>query len=282
MGGDLISKGRHRMAISNLALAKHLDGSSVSANDIKVGLLVNFPSGLGGVIEHKCVNVTAEKAEFYSTNKEWPTGFTMILNVADFTLEDFELLTEALVAYSKWDKHPTDEQRAIVRKAHELGYAYSISHTQANWTDKGIDAYGAVSAQMNIINAAPLLLKPLSQQIKEAGGEGFNDSVKVEKIENSFSCVYTFKTEMGEKSIRTLNEFSVGMIDHTENHFVKFNGDTSEYTLVTPRETQNGSKKILLIKSLGYSFDEMMKTLKEMWPNRVVWKLDNPNDFFSR
>ena len=231
------------MAISNLALAKNLDGSSVSPSDIKVGLLVNFPSGLGGSIEHECVSVTSEKAEFNSTNKEWPTEFTMVFNEPEFSREDFELLAGALVDYSKWDKHPTDEQRSIVQKAHELGYAYSISHTQANWTDKGIDAYGAVLAKVDVINAAPLLLKPLSQQIKEAGGEGLNDSVKVEKIKNSFSCVYSFKTEMGEKSIRTLNEFSVGMIDHTENHFVKFNGDTSEYTLVTPRETQKSLKR---------------------------------------
>lgn len=129
------------MAISNLALTKHLDGRPVSANEVKVGLLVTFPSNFGGVIEHKCVSVNAEKAEFDSTNKDWPTGFVMSFNEADFTLADFELLAEALATYSKWDKQPTNEQRTLVRRAHELGYAHSISYTQASWTDKGIEAY---------------------------------------------------------------------------------------------------------------------------------------------
>ena len=106
-----------------------------------LGVFQSCPSNFGGVIEHMCVSMDTDKAEFVSTNKDWPTGFVMAFDQPDFTLADFEMLAEALTAYSKWNIQPSNEQREIVRKAHELGYAHAISYTQASWSDKGIEVY---------------------------------------------------------------------------------------------------------------------------------------------
>ena len=127
-----------------------------------------------------------------------------------------------------------------------------------------------------IINAVPLLLKPLSQQIKEAGGEGYNSSVCVQAVSNSFSHLYVFETSDGKKAIKTQNVFYVGMISSAKKHFVQFNGDTEEYTLVTQQERPKNESKLLFIKSLGHSFAEMQLALEAIWPERLVWDLTNP------
>jgi len=128
----------------------------------------------------------------------------------------------------------------------------------------------------NIINAAPLCLTPLSQQIKEAGGEGFNCDVKVTPIKGSFSSIYTFQTAEGEKSIKTVNDYQVGVLTAEEKHLIRFNADKKEYTLVTRREIKKAPYKTLLVKPLGSSFDEMIDELNKMYPNRFAWSFENP------
>jgi hypothetical protein len=130
----------------------------------------------------------------------------------------------------------------------------------------------------SIITAAPLMLKSLSQQIQDAGGEGFNCSVKVERIKNSFSEFYHFDTPSGPKTIKTLNRFTVGMIDDAVNHFVEFDGDTKEYSLVTPHSFKKPPYKLLKIKDIGSTFEDMFNHLKAIWPDRVVWKLTEPSE----
>jgi hypothetical protein len=107
------------------------------------------------------------------------------------------------------------------------------------------------------IAALPLRLVPLSNQIEEAGGEGFNCDVVVKPMKNSFSVLYTFWTKDGIKTLKTRNEFQVGMVEDVENHFVIFDADIGEYTLVTPRDIKKEPYRILLIKSLGNSFNEI-------------------------
>ncbi|WP_196160897.1 hypothetical protein [Reinekea sp. G2M2-21] len=127
----------------------------------------------------------------------------------------------------------------------------------------------------NIFLAAPLKIKSISQQIAEAGGEGFNVDVTISPISGSHQELYTFTTPEGRKSMLTRNEFQVGMIDDAETHFVMYYGDTIQYRLVTPVDTTNG--KILKVHDLGYSFEDMQANVQELWPNRVVWKFTHPD-----
>ena len=63
----------------------------------------------------------------------------MKFNAPHFTLQEFELLSQALCIFGKWGESPTLEQRAIVSKASEYGYACTMSYTQASWTDFGVE-----------------------------------------------------------------------------------------------------------------------------------------------
>jgi hypothetical protein len=47
-----------------------------------------------------------------------------------------------------------------------------------------------------------------------------------------------------------------------QSHHVEFDADAGEYTLVAPRDIKKGSSRILLLKSLGHSFDDMKAALK--------------------
>ncbi|MFT6904997.1 MAG: hypothetical protein ACJAS1_001651 [Oleiphilaceae bacterium] len=126
------------------------------------------------------------------------------------------------------------------------------------------------------IQAVSLYLKCLDDQIKDAGGEGYNCDVKVAPITGSFSHAYTFNTADGEKTLITPNTFCVGVIHDERDHFVEFNADTGSYDLVTPRLVKKEAKKVLFLKLLGNSFSETLITLKQIWPNRAVWDLTPP------
>ncbi len=98
----------------------------------------------GGVLEFGCVSRTADKAEFKSLNKDWPIGFEMQFNQPHFTLNDFAALADALKSFDKLGATVTLEQRRMVRRAHEMGYAYQLSYTQASWTEMGAQAYATL------------------------------------------------------------------------------------------------------------------------------------------
>lgn len=126
------------------------------------------------------------------------------------------------------------------------------------------------------INAYPLLLKPLSSQIKALGGPGLAWA-KATPIENSFSVLYHFATDEGDKVLLTPDEFQFGLIDDAVNHHAYFLGGTGEYVLRTVKEVSKPNReRILLTKHLGNSFEEAKKTLQEMFPLRIVWRLDDP------
>lgn len=129
-------------ATTNIHKAKHLDGSRVSKDDIKPGLKVTFPSGMGGLFTYECTSVDAEKASFQCCNAGWTELTEEIVFVAnDFGIDDFHALADALNAFRKTGAVITQEDRDIVTRADRLGYATAISHTQASWTEKGLDAY---------------------------------------------------------------------------------------------------------------------------------------------
>jgi hypothetical protein len=124
------------MAVTNLHLAKHLDGSPVNISDLKIGLLVTFPSGMGGVFNMRCVLLNDNVAEFKNTHKDWPTEVVCDLNAEDLTTDELKQLVEAMDAFDSWRKMPTKEQHILVHRAHELGYVNQRSYTQVEWRNR--------------------------------------------------------------------------------------------------------------------------------------------------
>lgn len=127
------------MPTSYLPLARH-NGQPVNEQDLKIGFVVDYPSGMGGTIKCICTKLTAESATFLPLNKEFPNwaGFTARFHVPDFTLEDFTALGEALKAYNGYNTLPNEHERELVKLAQSLGYTSCPSYTQAAWTEAGI------------------------------------------------------------------------------------------------------------------------------------------------
>lgn len=125
--------------ITNLHKATKLDNTPITEEDLKVGLEVYMKHG-SGVIRCKCILDHEEHAIFESINPDWPMKTIMRKNVDDFTLGDFDELKDALEGFS-CQRLATDEQRVVVAKADEMGYANYMSYTQAGWTEKGIEKY---------------------------------------------------------------------------------------------------------------------------------------------
>jgi len=129
------------MLTTNIILATHLDGTRLKDADLKIGLQVYYPSGLGGVFKFECVSLDSDSAEFDCITPEWPRTLTMKFKQDDFILAEFERLSLALKAYEGFGSLPTDDDRAIAYKAQELGYARVNSYCQAHWTELGIEKY---------------------------------------------------------------------------------------------------------------------------------------------
>jgi hypothetical protein len=125
------------MATLNIHKAKHKDGKAVSVEDIKVGVKLDFPSRVGGIISCICTELNDKEAIFESTNKDWPTSNVISFNEPELTLEEIRDLGDALKAYNSWNNRITSEQRALVTRADLHGYAIIRSYTQANWTTLG-------------------------------------------------------------------------------------------------------------------------------------------------
>lgn len=126
------------MAVTNIHLAKKLSGQPLRLNEIQRGSVANFPSGAGGTVACICTECTDTHAIFESKSKDWPLKWKVDLCAKDFTLREFNELSDALDAYGS-NMMPTDAQRAIVARAASLGYAASMSYTQAHWLEKGIE-----------------------------------------------------------------------------------------------------------------------------------------------
>lgn len=130
------------MATTNIIHAR-INGKPVDDDQITIGLVVDYPSGMGGTIRCICTQVTAEKAVFKPLDENAPAwaGFTAQFNQDDFTLSEFKQLAAAIVSFNRLASLPNDEERAIVRRAQALGYASNPSYTQASWLERGIDMY---------------------------------------------------------------------------------------------------------------------------------------------
>lgn len=137
------------MATTNLHLAKDLNGKALELRDIKRGIKANFPSGAGGSITCVCTECKDTHATFESTNKDWPSTWTIRVDVKDLSLNDLINLGEALRAYDSWDKTCTSEQKALVSRASNLGYATVRSSTQACWTERGIEKKAELEAVLS-------------------------------------------------------------------------------------------------------------------------------------
>jgi len=124
-----------------------------------------------------------------------------------------------------------------------------------------------------IIMAKPLYHTALDTQIRELGGRGYNCGVKVTPIQGSYSCIYTFDTPEGVKHLQTKCELTLGVVD---GNIIIHNGETGEYSLVTINKVNRAPYKIILVKTLGNSLEEMYWALKLIWPNHLSWQLNIP------
>jgi hypothetical protein len=129
------------MKTTHIALAKHFDGTPVVERDLKVGLEIHYPSGLGGVFRYRCKSVDEKSAVFICLNKDWPGELEMEFSQPDFMLEDFEQLAEALKVLNTRVSLLTNVQSLVIHRAHIFGYAYRRSYTQAGWTEKGVEQF---------------------------------------------------------------------------------------------------------------------------------------------
>lgn len=133
------------MPTTNLCLTKHLDGNPVKESDLKIGLKIIGPSLTGGVLTYRCTSTTASEAVFKSIDKNWPVDLVMKFNAPDMGLEEFVQLSVALKNYCWVGNGPSDGERALVQRAHQLGYAFISSYTQAQWTEKGMKMLNELS-----------------------------------------------------------------------------------------------------------------------------------------
>ena len=175
------------MATTNLHLAKTIDGKALKLRDLKSGIKANFPSGVGGSITCVCTECTDTHATFESINKDWPATWTIRVDAKDLSLYEFIDLAEALDAYASWNKPCTDEQKALVRRASELGYAAIISATQACWTERGSETLKMLnSAHMSVLGEVELtdelLTKIISPEDAYELRDVIGDMTQAEKV----------------------------------------------------------------------------------------------------
>lgn len=129
-----------------------------------------------------------------------------------------------------------------------------------------------------IYQALPLALVPLSTQISNLGGEGFNCRVTVTPVLGSYSTLYQFDTAEGKKTLQTQNEFQVGRIsDSTGDYFVMYYPDKFEFTLMRVVEAPAmPGGKVLVQTWLGATFPAAMAALIARYPNRMDWNCITP------
>jgi hypothetical protein len=130
------------MAITNLHKAKHLNKNPVSVEELRIGMIVDFPSGMGGSFTCRLESLDEDTAVFKSTMKDWPATFICKLNEPDLTPDEFKRLEQALIDCGNLEGTP--EQRNLMIRAGELGYFEVRSTTQIYWTQKGLDAVKAI------------------------------------------------------------------------------------------------------------------------------------------
>lgn len=134
------------MPTTNISIAKHLDSKPVKPEEIRIGLKLHFPSGVGGVVACRFVSIDKQMAVFKSENKDWPLSYGIKFNQPDFTDEETLFFSECIKAYSSSLSTPNEEQRKIVYRAQELGYAVIQSYTQAHLTDSGYEKFRGLSS----------------------------------------------------------------------------------------------------------------------------------------
>ncbi|UUA75142.1 hypothetical protein [Cellvibrio sp. QJXJ] len=119
------------MAVTNLHNAKLADGSPVKVADLKIGLVISSPSGMGGAFNYKCVRLTEDSALFKNLHKGWEEDELLCeLKADDLTDEEYKQLDDAIKAFEGFNSFPSDEQRKLVHRAHKLGYVNQLSFTQ--------------------------------------------------------------------------------------------------------------------------------------------------------
>lgn len=125
------------MAVTNLHKAKHLNKNPVLVEELRIGMIVDFPSGMGGTFTCRLESLDKDTAVFKSTMKDWPATFICKLNEPDLTQDEFKKLEQAQIDCGNFEGTP--EQRELMIRAVELGYFEARSTSQIYWTQKGLD-----------------------------------------------------------------------------------------------------------------------------------------------
>ncbi len=119
-----------------------INGRVIQRSDIKVGVLVHFPSGLGGSFEYVCISVDSKKALFKVHKPKryegiighWQQEVVVEFDVPDFTMAEWmqvsRIIRNGLIG---------DYDRQLMGKAYELGYAEY--YNQWSWTQYGLSCY---------------------------------------------------------------------------------------------------------------------------------------------
>lgn len=132
------------MADMNLRKGK-IQGRTLERSDIKLGVEVEFPSGMGGLLKYTCTTLTERFAKFkvnpgYKDIGSWLAFVIVEFDVPEFTGDDWEALDIALSKASKASAVLSDTERAILFKADKYGYINALSWTQFSWTEYGIES----------------------------------------------------------------------------------------------------------------------------------------------
>jgi hypothetical protein len=134
-----------------------------------------------------------------------------------------------------------------------------------------------------IIIGAPVLLKTINAQIKEAGGTGFKSEVKQNRLQGSFAVQYHFETIEGRKTLQLPNELRLARINTPDKlYYVVYNGDTGEFALTHIFYRKTDEKNILFITPLGNSHEEAGVNLQKHFPDVENFTIENPKDLMNR
>lgn len=124
-----------------------IDGRILERADIRVGVKVEFPSGMGGWFTYVCTESEQNFANFTALGgykdiiASWQLTVSVEFDVPDFTLDEWNDLAKAM----RWSFHSGVDGmpvyfRELIGKADALGYVDYLSFTQFQWTEFGVKA----------------------------------------------------------------------------------------------------------------------------------------------
>ena len=122
--------------ITNIHKAKMQTGKMLTDDQFCVGLQVDIRRG-AGAIKHECISDDEERAVFKSIHPDWPGEVVMEKDAEDLSISELKEVNEIMNRF-----HIAKPiERALVRRADELGYVSQMSYSQVGWLDNGLLRY---------------------------------------------------------------------------------------------------------------------------------------------